>query len=232
MAHQEVPEPQGATADVFTLITRAASETAGIEDLQAFLRAATANPEEVGATLDASPWSAVAILRLRALRDLTPLGQMLVVAMIDTGSRVVLESLMDPWTFEDLLIIDGMSAAVFPAIERRGQLDRFLPVVREHVHRAFLRMVEDMPNYWKGTVDIQSHAKKLSREIAPLPPQLRLEAIAAIYEAGGKRYKNHSIRVWADTEARWMKDHVLSYLTDSESPENSSISGNQGFAQE
>ncbi|PYU87454.1 MAG: hypothetical protein DMG08_28055, partial [Acidobacteria bacterium] len=146
MAHQEVPEPQGATADVFTLITRAASETAGIEDLQAFLRAATANPEEVGATLDASPWSAVAILRLRALRDLTPLGQMLVVAMIDTGSRVVLESLMDPWTFEDLLIIDGMSAAVFPAIERRGQLDRFLPVVREHVHRAFLRMVEDMPN--------------------------------------------------------------------------------------
>ena len=186
----------------------------------------------MGATLDASPWSAVAILRLRALRDLTPLGQMLVVAMIDTGSRVVLESLMDPWTFEDLLIIDGMSAAVFPAIERRGQLDRFLPVVREHVHRAFLRMVEDMPNYWKGTVDIQSHAKKLSREIAPLPPQLRLEAIAAIYEAGGKRYKNHSIRVWADTEARWMKDHVLRYLTDSESPGNSSIPGNYGFAQE
>src|SRR5438034_11845011 len=102
MAHQEVPEPQGATADVFTLITRAASETAGIEDLQAFLRAATANPEEVGATLDASPWSAVAILRLRALRDLTPLGQMLVVAMIDTGSMVVLQILESPGVHQAL----------------------------------------------------------------------------------------------------------------------------------
>ncbi len=232
MTHQEASEPQRETAEVPALITAAASETAGIEDLQAFLRAATGNPEEVKAALDASPWSAVAILRLHALRDLTPLGKMLVVAMIDTGSSVVLESLMDPWTFEDLLIIDGMGAVVFPAIERMGQLDRFLPVVREHVHRAFLRMVEDMPNYWKGTVDIQSHAKKLSREVAPLPPQLRREAVAAIYEAGAKRYKNHSIRVWADTEARWMKDHVLRYLTDSESPENSSIPGNYGFAQE
>src|SRR5438552_17119437 len=104
MAHQEVPEPQGATADVFTLITRAASETAGIEDLQAFLRVATANPEEVGATLDASPWSAVAIICLRALRDLTHLGQMLVLALIDPGTRDVMESLMDTWTFDDLLI--------------------------------------------------------------------------------------------------------------------------------
>src|SRR5438034_2942908 len=128
MAHQEVPEPQGATADVFTLITRAASETAGIEDLQAFLRAATANPEEVGTILDASPWSAVAILRLHALRDLTPLGKMLVVAMIDTGSSVALDSLMDPWTLEDLLIIDGMSAAAVPAIGRMGQPDSVLPV--------------------------------------------------------------------------------------------------------
>jgi len=228
MTHQEAPEPQGETAEVLALITAAASETAGTEDLQAFLRAAKGNPEEVGTILDASPWSAVAILRLHALRDLTPLGKMIVVAMIDTGSSVALDSLMDPWTFEDLLIIDGMSAAAFPAIERMGQLDRFLPVVREHVHRAFLRMVEDMPNYWKGTVDIQSHAKKLSREIAPLPPQLRLEAIAAIYEAGGKRYKNHSIRVWADTEARWMKDHVLRFLTtpDSEPATDCSIPGN------
>jgi hypothetical protein len=224
MSHQEVPEPQEETAEVSDPIERAASETAAIEDLQAFLRAATRNPEEVRTALDTSPWSAVAILRLHALRDLTPLGRMLVVAMIDTGSSVVLESLMDPWTFEDLLIIDGMSAAVFPAIERTGQLDRFLPVVQEHVHRAFLRMVEDMPNYWKGTVDILSHARKLSREIAPLPPQLRLEAIAAINEAGGKRYKNQSIRVWADTEARWMKDHVLRFLTapDCETPADSS----------
>src|SRR5437867_324841 len=227
MTDQEASEPQRETAEVATLITAAASETAGIEDLRAFLRAAKGNPEEVGSLLEASPWSAVAILRLHALRDLTPLGKMLVVAMIDTGSSVVLESLMDPWTFEDLLIIDGMGAAVFPAIERMGQLDRFLPVVREHVHRAFLRMVEDMPNYWKGTVDIQSHAKKLSREIAPLPPQLRLEAIAAIYEAGGKRYKNHSIRVCADTEARWMKDHVLRFLTtpDSEPATDCSLPG-------
>ena len=125
MAHQEVPEPQGATADVFTLITRAASETAGIEDLQAFLRAATANPEEVGATLDASPWSAVAILRLRALRDLTPLGQMLVVAMIDTGSRVVLESLMSEIgqiRIEDVRAKTSTAAVVSGGPPARGDL--------------------------------------------------------------------------------------------------------------
>src|SRR5436309_14908706 len=100
MAHQEVPEPQGATADVFTLITRAASETAGIEDLQAFLRAATANPEEVAATLHASRRSAVAILRLRALRDLTPLGHTLVGPMISPVPTVALEALLHPRTLE------------------------------------------------------------------------------------------------------------------------------------
>ncbi len=194
------------------LIDAAASESTTEEDLKAFIQAASENPAEVRALLDASPWSAASILRLHALRIPGTLGLALVLALIHTKSEVVLDSVADPWTFEELLMIEEMANKVFSAIDRMGQLSRFRPSVREHVYRSFQRMVEDLPNYWRGTVDVASHARLLAKQLAPLPPTLLQEGIEAVEEAANRSYQQGGLRVWANAEAKWMKELVLKAL--------------------
>ena len=194
------------------LIEAAASESPTEDALKAFIQAASESPNEVCALLDASPWSAASILRLHALRIPGSIGLALVLALIHTRSEAVFNSISDPWTFEEILLIDEMAGRVFSAIDRMGELSRFHTSVREHVNRAFQRMVEDQPNHWKGTVDVAMHARILARQLAPLPPALLREGIEAIKEAANRHRQPGGLRIWANTEARWMRDYVLKAL--------------------
>jgi len=194
------------------LIEAAASESTTEEALKAFIQAASDSPNDVCALLDASPWSAASILRLHALRIPGSLGLALVMALIHTKSETVFNSISDPWTFEEILLIEKMAGRVFSALDRIGELSRFRPSVREHVNRAFQRMVEDQPNHWKGTIDVAMHARILARQLAPLPPELLQEGIEAIKEAANRRHQPAGMRIWANTEAKWMRDYVLKAL--------------------
>jgi hypothetical protein len=194
------------------LIEAAASESTTEDALNAFIQAASESPNDVCALLEASPWSAASILRLHALRIPGSLGLALVMALIHTRSEAVFNSISDPWTFEEILLIEKMASRVFSALDRMGELARFRPSVREHVNRAFQRMVEDQPNHWKGTVDVAMHARILARQLAPLPPELLQEGIEAIKDAANMRHQPAGLRIWANTEARWMRDYVLKAL--------------------
>jgi hypothetical protein len=194
------------------LVEAAASESPTEDALKAFIQAASESPNELCTLLDASPWGAASILRLHALRIPGSLGLALVMALIHTRSEAVFNSISDPLTFEEILLIEGMANRVFSALERMGELSRFRTSVREHVNRAFQRMVEDQPNHWKGTIDVAMHARILARQLAPLPPALLQEGIEAIKEAADRRHQPGELRVWANTEARWMRDYVLKAL--------------------
>ena len=204
------------------LVAAAASGSSTEEDLRAFILAASKNPAEVRQILDASPWSAASIMRLHALRIPSPFGLALAMALIHTRSEAVLDSIADPGTFEELLLADETANKVFSTIDRMGQLARFRPCVREHVNRAFQCMVEDLPNYWKGTVDVSSHAKFLARSLSSLPPVLLQEGLESVEEAANRSYQQGGLRVWAKTEARWMRDYTLkelrSFATSPEKP--------------